>query len=165
MLPNFESFKNSKQFFVIYIIVQLYCSKSAEVKSNWMNFIFFINNGKDCSKRIVQNISFHNELSIGNLISENRSRDEYLLKRVKSIMTEGVKLSGNILLGETCQWNDNVQIVEDEPVIKISEIQEKDWIFLIFLGSDQSWMILTLLLDMVRPEGERMYSRYSTDLE
>ena len=31
--------------------------------------------------------------------------------------------------------------------------------------SGQSWIIFILLLDMVRPEGERMYSRYSTDLE
>ena len=108
VLPNFESFKNSKQFLVMYIIVQLCCSKNIGVKSNQMNFIFFINNGKDCSKSIVQSISFHNKLSIGNPISKNRSGDEYLLERVESIMTEGVKLPENILLGEVCQWNNNI---------------------------------------------------------
>ena len=35
------------------IIVQLYCSESAGVKDNWMNFIFFINNIKDYSESIV----------------------------------------------------------------------------------------------------------------
>jgi len=45
MLPNLESFKDGKQFLVIYVIVQLCCSKSAGVKSNQMNFIIFINNG------------------------------------------------------------------------------------------------------------------------
>ena len=53
VLPNLESFKDSKQFLVIYIIVQLYHSESAEVKSHQMNFIFFVNNGKDCSESIV----------------------------------------------------------------------------------------------------------------
>jgi len=29
--------------------------------------------------------------------------------------------SRNVLLGEMCQWNDNVQVVEDEPAIEISK--------------------------------------------
>ena len=51
--PNFESFKDSKQFLVMYVIIQLRHSKSAGVKSNQMNFIIFINNRKNCSKSIV----------------------------------------------------------------------------------------------------------------
>jgi len=73
-----------------------------------MNFIFFINNGKDCSESIVQSISFHNKLSIGNLISEDRSGSEYFLEKIESIMTGGVELPRNVLPDETCQWNDNV---------------------------------------------------------
>jgi len=52
MLPNFESFKDSKQFLVMHIVVQLYCSESVGVKGHRMNFIFFVNNGKDCSESI-----------------------------------------------------------------------------------------------------------------
>jgi len=73
-----------------------------------MNFIFFVDNGKDCSESIVQSISFHNELSVRNSMSEDRSRGEYFFERIESIMTGGVKLPRNILLGEMCQWNDNV---------------------------------------------------------
>ena len=73
-----------------------------------MNFIFLINNGKDCSKSIVQSISFHDELSIGNPISENRSRGKCFLERIESIMTGGVKILKNVLPDETCQWNDNI---------------------------------------------------------
>jgi len=43
--PNLESFKDSKQFLVMCVVIQLHCSKSAGVKSSWMNFIIFINNG------------------------------------------------------------------------------------------------------------------------
>ena len=35
MLSNLESFKDGKQFLVIYIIIQLCCSESVGVKSNW----------------------------------------------------------------------------------------------------------------------------------
>jgi len=106
--PNFESFKDGKQFLIMHVVVQLYCSESVGVKSHQMNFIFFINNGKDCSESIVQSISFHNELSIGNPMSEDRGRSECFLEIIESIMTGGVKLPRNVLLGEVYQWNDNV---------------------------------------------------------
>ena len=110
VLLNLESFKDSKQFLVIHVIVQLHHSESVEVKGHWMNFIFFVTNGKDCSKSIVQSISFHDELSIQNPMNEDRSRDEYLLERIESIITGGVKLPRNVLLSETYQWNNNIQI-------------------------------------------------------
>ena len=47
--PNLEDFKDGKQFLVMCIIVQLRCSESARVKGNWMNFIIFVNNRKNCS--------------------------------------------------------------------------------------------------------------------
>jgi len=119
--PNLESFKDGKQFLVICVIVQLRCSKSERVKGNWVNFIIFVNNGKDCSKSIVQGISFHDELSIGNLMSKDRSRGKCFLERVESIYTGGVKLPRNVLPGEACQWNDNIQVVEDEPAVKVCE--------------------------------------------
>ena len=108
MLPNLEGFKDSEQFLVMCVVVQLCHGEGTEVKSNWMNFIIFINNGKDCSESIVQSICFYNKLSIENPISEDKSGDECLLERVESIMTGGVELSRNVLLGEVCQWNDNV---------------------------------------------------------
>jgi len=119
VLPNLEGFKDSKQFLVMYIVVQLHCSESARVKGNWVNFIIFVNNGEDCSKSIVRGIGFHNELSIGNPMSENRSGGKCFLERVESILTGGVQLPRNVLLGKACQWNDNVRVVEDEPVIKV----------------------------------------------
>ena len=83
-----------------------------------MNFIIFVNNRENCSKSIVQGISFHNELSIRNPMSKDRSRGKYFLERVESISTREVKLPRNILLGEACQWNNNVQVVEDELAVK-----------------------------------------------
>jgi len=84
-----------------------------------VNFIIFVNNGEDCSKSIVQGISFHNELSIRNPMSEDRYRGKCFLERVESILTEGVKLPRNVLPGKVYQWNDNVRVVEDELVVKV----------------------------------------------
>ena len=86
-----------------------------------MNFVFFIHNGKNCSKSIVQSIGFHNELSIENPVSEDGSGGKYLFKRVESIMTGRIKLPGNVLLDEAYQWNDNVQVVKDKLAIKVSK--------------------------------------------
>ena len=103
VLPNLEGFKDSKQFLVMYVIVQLHCSESARVKDKWINFILFVNNGEDCSKSIVQGISFHNELSIKKPISENRCEGECFFEKVESILTRGVKLPRNVLPGEMYQ--------------------------------------------------------------
>jgi len=103
VLPNFESFKDGKQFLIICVIVQLHCSKSARVKGNWVNFIIFINNREDCSESIVRSIGFHNELNIRNPMSENRCRGKCFPERVESISIRGVELLRNVLLGEVCQ--------------------------------------------------------------
>jgi len=61
-------------------------------------------------------------LSIKNPISEDRGRSECFLERIESITTGGAKLPRDVLPGEACQWNNNVQIVEDELAIKVCEI-------------------------------------------
>ena len=117
--PNLESFEDGKQFLVMCVVIQLRRSKSAGVKNNWINFIIFINNREDCSESIVRGISFHDELSIGNPMSEDRFGGKCFLERVESILTGEVKLPRNVLPGEACQWNDNVQVVEDKLVVKV----------------------------------------------
>ena len=52
-------------------------------------------------------------------MSEDRSKSECFLEWVESIMTRWVELLENILPDKAYQWNDNVQVVEDEPVIEI----------------------------------------------
>ena len=54
-------------------------------------------------------------------MSEDRSRGKCFLKRVESILTGGVELPRNVLPDEACQWNDNVQVVEDELAVKVCE--------------------------------------------
>ena len=103
------------------VVVQLCCGESVRVKGHWMNFIFFVNNEKVCSESIVQSISFNNELSIENPMSKDGSRYECLLEGIESITTGEVELLWDVLLDEVCQWNNNVQVVKDELVVKFCE--------------------------------------------
>ena len=68
-----------------------------------MNFIIFVNNGEDCSKSIVQGISFHDKLSIGNPMSEDRYGGKYFLERIENISTREVKIPRNVLPDEVYQ--------------------------------------------------------------
>ena len=52
-------------------------------------------------------------------MSEDRSGGKYFLERVESILTGEVKTLQNVLLSEVCQWNDNVQVVEDKLAVKV----------------------------------------------
>ena len=54
-------------------------------------------------------------------MSKGKSRDKCFFERVESISTRGVELLRNVLPGEVCQWNNNVQVVEDEPAVKVCE--------------------------------------------
>ena len=54
------------------------------------------------SRLITQGISFYNELSIRNPLSEDRCGGECFLERVESILTGGVELPRNVLPGEAC---------------------------------------------------------------
>jgi len=54
-------------------------------------------------------------------MSENRSGGECFLEGVGSISTGGVKLPRNVLPDKTYQWNNNIQVVKDELVVKVCE--------------------------------------------
>ena len=55
-------------------------------------------------------------------MSKDGSGGKCFLERVKSFTTKGVEIPRNVLPDEACQWNDNVRVVEDEPVVKVCEI-------------------------------------------
>ena len=65
---------------------------------------------------------------------EDGSRDEYLFKRVESIII-GIELLGNILPSKACQWNNNVWVVKNELVIRVSEIWKELNILTLFSSS------------------------------
>ena len=53
-MPNFESFENGKQFFVVDIVVEFGWGKGLRVKSNQMDFIVGQRySGKDGSEGVV----------------------------------------------------------------------------------------------------------------
>jgi len=79
VVSNFESLKNSQKFLIISAIIQLYKSKSLEVKDDKINFIIFIYNRKNSYKSIVGNIHLYNKLSIEDIVCKDRSGDKCIL--------------------------------------------------------------------------------------
>ena len=61
--------------------------------------------------------------------------------------------------------NSNPQNKENKMKMKMRKWNKVLYSQLWYLDSGQSWIIFTLSLDMVTPEEERMYSKYSTNLE
>ena len=66
------------------IIFQLCYGKSAGMKDNWMNFIFFIYNRKNYSESIVKDIGFHNELSIRDPVYRMGAKMNAFFKELKA---------------------------------------------------------------------------------
>ena len=60
-------------------------------------------------------------MSIGNIVYKDGSRDECLLERVENIITGEIELPENVLLDKIYQWNNNVQVVKDELLVKFSK--------------------------------------------
>ena len=62
-------------------------------------------------------------------MSKDRSGGKYFLERVENILIGGVELPRNVLPGEACQWNNNVQVVEDKLAV-MSRSLTVDFIFI-----------------------------------
>ena len=69
------------------------------MKCDQINFIF-VHNRKNCSKSIVRDICFHNELSIRDLVYKNRCKSKCLLEGVESITAGIIELQEDFFLGK-----------------------------------------------------------------
>jgi len=69
------------------------------VKCDQINFIF-IHNKKNCSKSIVRDICFHNELSIRDPVYKNRYKIKCLSEGVESITAGIIELLEDIFLSK-----------------------------------------------------------------
>ena len=71
-MPDFEHFKNCKQFFVMEVIVELGQGKSLRVKGNRMNFaVSWRCGGKDSHEGIVRGIHFYDKWCAWNPVSQD----------------------------------------------------------------------------------------------
>ena len=124
VLPGLESLKYCKKFLVMNIVVQFWWSKSLGVESDWVEFIFRSEDGKDCSEGVVGGIGFNDNLGVRNPMGENRSGSESLLERLEGFLTSIREVPSYTFLSELGERNYDVRILLNEAMIKVAEAKE-----------------------------------------
>ena len=81
--PVLECFKDSKQFFIVGVIVQLRSSQGLGVVHKQMDFSIGTGNRQDTGDSIVGGIGFHDDRGIRNEVSENGRIGEGMLKCIE----------------------------------------------------------------------------------
>lgn len=61
-----------------------------------MNLIIVSHNEENCSESIIRGIGFHDQLSIGNLMSKNQSSYKCLLERIEEFSTVVIKIPRSV---------------------------------------------------------------------
>ena len=87
VLPNLESLKNSKEFLVMNIIVQLQRSKRPRMKSYGVDIGVRCNNREDCPEGIIGGIRLNDDLCVRSPMGKYRSRGKCLFQGVEQSST------------------------------------------------------------------------------
>ena len=123
MLPVLEGLEDGQQLLVMGIIVQLRGGQSLQIISYQLEFGIGTDNGQDASDGIVQGVSLDHKQSIGNPMSEDRSRSEGL-QEVESGATIIGEFPRSVFVGKPCERNDNVGVVMNETTVEVCESEE-----------------------------------------
>jgi len=119
--PILECFKDSKQFLVVGVVVQLWSSQGPGVISNRTNLSISTSDRQDASDRVVGGISFHNDRGVQNKVGEYGRSGEGMLQCVEGASTILGEVPRSIFLGEPGEGNHNVRVVKDKLAVEIGE--------------------------------------------
>ena len=72
MSPLMKGIEDSKEFFVVRIVVKFGTNKGSGMESDGMNISVGEDDGKDCCQSVVGSISFNNERLARNVMRENQ---------------------------------------------------------------------------------------------
>ncbi|KIM66076.1 hypothetical protein SCLCIDRAFT_111444 [Scleroderma citrinum Foug A] len=112
MSPVLEGLKDGQQLLVMGIIVQL---RGRQIGTN---------NGQNAGDSIVQGISLDHQQSVGNPMSENRSKGKSLLQEVESRATIISEFPRSVFVGKLHERNNDVGVVMDESTVEVRECKE-----------------------------------------
>ena len=83
--PNAEGLKDSKEFLVVSVIIELRCRKGTGVEGHRVDLTGVGLNGEDCAKGIVRGVGLNNNGFVRDPMSEDRGRGEGRLKGLKRL--------------------------------------------------------------------------------
>ena len=109
--PNAEGLKDSKEFFVVSVIIELWCHKGTGVEGHRVDLTGVGLNGEDHTKGIVRGVGLNNNGFVGDPMSEDQGRGEGGLKGIERLSSGIREIPWDTLAGEPSKRNDNVGIV------------------------------------------------------
>jgi hypothetical protein len=94
------------------------------VKSDWVDLARFELDGENGSECVVGGISFNNNGSVRNPMSQDGCGGECLLELDKGGSSGGSELKGGIFLGEAGERNGDCGIAKDETAIEVGKVEK-----------------------------------------
>ena len=122
--PNAEGLKDSKEFLVVSVIIELRCCKGMGVEGHRLDLTGVSLNGEDCTKGIVQGVGLNNNGFVRNPMSEDWGRGEGGLKGLERLLSGIGEIPRDALVGELSKRNNNVGIVQDETSVEVCKAQQ-----------------------------------------
>ena len=133
------------------------------VECNRVDFLVGESDGEDGCDSIVQGICFNCELHVWNPVSDYQSASKCLLDSAEGILAVIEEVPQSSFLGKTGQRNDNVGVIVDESLVEIGETQGRLDV-LDFVGFGPILDNLDFCGIHIRPSGDKMNPRYSTEV-
>ena len=121
VLPDIESLKDCKQFFVMGVIIEFRGTEGAGMEFHRVDFTGISLNGEDGTQSVIGSISFYNDRFIRDPVGQDRCRDESGFQGLEGFLCGIGKVPRNTLVGQPGKWNHYVGIIRNEAVVKISE--------------------------------------------
>jgi len=87
-------------------------------------FTCFELNGQDGGKGVVGSVSFDDDGSVGNPMSEDRSRGECIFEEIEGVAGFLVEVEGGTFVSKAGERDNDVGIVVNESTVEVSEAQE-----------------------------------------
>ena len=124
VLPDTESFKYCKQFFVVGVIIEFQGTEGVGMESHGVDFTGISLDGEDGTQSMIGSIGFYDDRFIGNPMGQDRCRGEGGFQGLEGFLGSIGKVPWNTLAGQPGKWNHNVRIIGNEVAVKISKAEK-----------------------------------------
>ena len=123
--PDTESFKNSQEFLVVDVVIELQSGEGAGVKSDRVEFPVRSYCGENCTQGVVGGIRFDDELSARGIMGEDRSSSKGCFEAVEGLATSGSEVPRCILASKVSKGNGDAGVVANEMSVEVSKTKKR----------------------------------------
>ena len=124
VLPDTESLKDCKQFFVMGVIIEFQGTEGAGMESHGVDFTGISLDEKDGTQSIIGGIGFYDDRFIGDPMGQDRCRGESGFQGSEGFPGSIGKVPWDTLAGQLGKQNHDVRIIGNEVAVKISEAEK-----------------------------------------